>query len=222
MALDKETADKAAELMRTLQKTAGQEFISDADFLDIYQRTKRFAMKHERQKGFVQQMFVAHLRHRTDKGDWTEVPFLLADGMPEDVNEKHNLMLGMGATVVDKFPDYMMMAVAHIGEGWAAEYTPSLIDDRLSRSLPAGLQYPSKRQDRVEMLVIDVITMDQRHHSTMIEIQRKPDESFKGWGKEIEKLYDPESDEDVRDRVDFNTIVMFQGYFMASKQRRES
>lgn len=211
---DREQAIKALE---QLQQTMGQQFLPDDEFADQFKSAWNNAKMLMERDNYLDMVFLAHMRHR-EKAEWTLVPMLMADWPPPD-DMKYEVMFGLGAKLADQFPDHMLMSVVQISEAWMAEYAnEDVIED--SPYLPKGIPMPSQRQDKVECVIIDGCTMDQRKCSVNMPFTRKPNGTFEAWGKERINLHKPGQKFDLNSPRNFLVEQMFMGNLAAVTKNR--
>lgn len=202
-------SDEDQATLKKVQQTIAQDYISDSEFLERFKHAKEFAMNKEEKSGEVSMMFIAHMhkrvRAKADKDEWVEIPIVLAGW--DDPKDKYEIMRGLGAKLANEFQDYMLVCVVQISEGWMATYTAE--DHQDGPYLKDGVPTPSQRDDKMEVLLIDACTVDQRKSSAFIPIVRKSNGEFGTWGAERESLYDPKG-KDV-ERENFLILNIFMG-----------
>lgn len=209
---------EVAKQLKMLQQVWAQKYLSDEGFTKHFLDAKDFAKKTFEEKSEVTMMFIAHLYH-PDTDEWTMAPIMFADWPPPG-GRKYDAMFGLGAEIADRFPDHMMMAVVQVSEAWMVQYPKDTTDMRDGPYLPEGTPMPSEHPDRIEALIIDGCTMDQRKSFCSIQIKRDENEKFTGWGEETQKLYDPEKSEPLEGMTNFLTMQMFRGNLGAKAQKR--
>jgi hypothetical protein len=210
------------EIMKMVQRGPAQKYISDKRLHEIYEHAKQFAMEVEEKENEVDMMFIAHMHRReaTDvsKEEWLEIPIMFADWPPPD-NQKYEVLQGLGIRLATEFEEYMLVCMVQISEGWMATYHEE--DGAEAPYLPKGATMPSERPDKIEILLIDACTVDQRKDSTMIPIIRNASGKFATWGAPVEHLYDPDDDGEIGAE---NYLVMniFKGSTGAAVAKKES
>jgi hypothetical protein len=205
---------QATKLLRMMAAGPGQEFITDEQYFKHYDSAVDWAKKCIEDDGSCPHVFNMWGHHKTKPDDWILQPVMMGDWPPPE-GKKFQAMQGLGVKFVQENPDYRLVNVVHISEGWAAHYRPEDAPDRVH--LRKGLQTPSQREDKVEILIVTGLSMDMRYSGSQIEMRRDDADNFIGWGEDRGTRYDPKDVSDPRDNIDLLSLNIIMGYLAASK-----
>lgn len=210
---------QAIAMLETVQRTLGQKFLSDAELAEQFQSALETAKQNMERDGYVTMVFLAHLRHR-ETDEWILIPIMFADWPPPD-GKKYEVMFGLGAKLAQENPDYMLMNVVQIAEAWMAQYHEEDVDPN-SPYMRKGIPTPSEKDDRVECVIVDACSMDQRKSSAFLPFDRDADDNFKDWREDQQlNLYKPGQPYDPEGPRNWLMMQMYMGNLAATKKRRE-
>ncbi len=202
----------ALALLKILQQGTAQDWLTDDEYFEQLEKREEIAKGEIQSGGNAQHVFTLIGRHRKTK-QFGIMPCLMADWPPEGMS-KYEAMQGLGIMFAEKMPDFMLVAVAHVSEGWLAQYPTDI--GMKAPYLPEGVPTPSQRKDRVEVLMVTLTSIDQRMSYSHTEILRDDDGKFAGWGREWAHLYDrDEPINDPKQQADYLALNIFMGYFAA-------
>jgi len=175
----------------------------------FYEAAKQFAIRLEEKENAVPVTFICYLRHRDsdakEEEQWLELVYVFEDWPPDD---KHTFMVKLGEKITRQNPRYMLVMVVQLSEAWTAMYKPDKVANG-GRHMAAGVPPPSKRSDRLEVLLVDACTVDQRQSSYSVAIIRTSSGKFGTWGQATEHRYGDGGDD--HNRTNHLTLSIFMG-----------
>lgn len=207
---DKEAFNEATKEMRGVAHEVAQQFMSDAQFDKRFRNTVKIAKRNFEKDSSHDMMVFAHLRHHETKV-WRILPMLMIEWPPP--KDKYKAMQGLGAMIAEKHPDEMLFLLTQVSEGWAAYGKKTDVEEDDPRIMKKDVLQPSERPDRIEVLMVSAMTIDQRQSYSWIEIKRDKAGKFKKWGEDRGVVYEPGSTAlDPTQSGNFLLTMMFAGY----------
>lgn len=201
---------------------AAQRFVTDKEMQEFFDDAKKHAMAIMEEDGAVMVTFLAHMRRREDadktKEKWIVAPIVLADWPPDN---KYEVIEGLGRKLAKDFEDYILVCVVQISEAWMAGYASEDIDPTLP-NVPKNVPMPSQRDDKMEVLHIDAVTIDRRISSSNIPMIRKANGEFATWGRHMDNPYDPKDIDGDIEQTNFLIMQMFKGSLGVASERQDA
>lgn len=208
---DKEKMDMLQRL-----RGAGQQWLSDEDFSQQFERGRKMAREGVAD-GLMMQFWLYGRNYEPDKtGDdkWALMPVLLADWPPEGI-EKGDAMKALGVMYAEKFPDFMLVNVVQMSEAWQVDRDKAQPeeDDHIA---------PSESPNKVEVVMVDAMSLDRRQSWWSAKIERAADEKVTGLKTLKEVIYNPAKPKDPRDMRAYLIEAIFTGYNLAREKKQNA
>lgn len=208
---DKEKLDMLQRL-----RGAGQRFLSDDEFSQQFERGRKMA-RDSVADGITMQFWLYGRNYDPDitgVDRWALMPILLADWPPEGM-EKDDAMKALGVMYADKFPDFMLVNVVQLSEAWMVERKNTVPKEDMDLA-------PSKDSNRIEVAMVNAMSLDRRQSWWTAKIERAKDESFAGLKTLKEEIYNPAKPKDPRDLRAFLIEAIFTGYNLAREKKQNA
>lgn len=204
-------ADKLA-ILKGMQ-SAGQKWLTNDEFKKRFEFGKEIAQDRGDDE-LSMQFWIYGTHHDATKEEDREVvmPVMFADWEPKDDAEKMMMMKGLGIKFAEQFPHHMLTTIVHISEAWMVKRDADhpKEDDHIM---------PSKSPNRVEIVMVHALSMDQRQSWWQAEIKKDKDGKFTGLETIIEDQYDPENPQPAnKSVVDRLSIAIMMGNGLAKRQ----
>lgn len=192
---------------------AAQGFLPDEDFNMYYQQAKDTAVENMTRDGNLTMVFIMHGTDVSKDPDSPERHVGVVAGILDwpDELDKNRAMQGLGMKFVDDNPGYILTAVCHISEGWAARY---------KTGTPAKDLKPAEDPDRVEVAIVHAASMDQRISYCYLKTGRDADGKFTGFTTLNEEIWNSAKPPVVAH--DPLVANIFKGYFDATKPQQKA
>jgi hypothetical protein len=192
----------------------GQRWVTDDAFAECFKTIVKDAKQSFERDGQHPHVLVFYLRDE-ETGKMTADVVQLAD-WPPPAGKKELALMGLGVKIAENNMGQLLVMVAHISEGWAAN----------QKDLEAsGKDYIADMSDdsRIEVLIVSLTTQDLRQSYATWQINRDASGKFTGWNlqPELEDLYDPLSEMHPLTQGDFVPHGVIKGYTLARKKERE-
>lgn len=195
---------------------AGQKWLTDEEFNEQFERGKQ-SVKERGDEELAMEFWLYGVNNeaKDEKDKKVIMPCLLAGWNPKDQEEKRMIMMGLGMTFYEKFPDHMLTTVVHTSEAWASKYEKGTDPNN-----PPVM--PSKDPKRMEIVLVHAMSMDQRVSFYQAEILKDAKGKFTGLKDMAEDIYNPEKPIPIsKSAVDRLSVYILMGHAKAKDYHKQ-
>lgn len=190
------------EILKFMQ-SAGQDWLSDEEFNKHYEIGKKIALDRDDGEDLTMQIWLFGRHYDPENEDDRDIvqPCLLVDWPPED---KYEAMAALGAKFAEDHPNHMLVTAVLVSEAWMVQ-RPEEDADKLKGFAP------SEQPDRIEVVQVSALSLDQRHAWFSSKIMRDENGKFVKFETLFEELHDPNEPKLPSEMQDRLLVPLFMG-----------
>jgi hypothetical protein len=198
--------DAKAQILGALQQ-AGQRWLTDDEFNEQFDRAKEIAQDRDDDETLMS-FWLYGISSDADDKKKACMPVMFADWPGGDDMDKDKIMAGIGAKFAEQFPDYMLTTVVQTSEAWMVERPKDAPEE--DRHLA-----PSQSPNRVEIIMVHALSMDQRQSFWHAKILKDEDGKFTGLEQILESRHVTGKDSEWDGMLNNLSRSIFRGNYLA-------
>jgi hypothetical protein len=206
-AKDKQAIIRGAQL-------AGQKWLTNEEFKKQFEIGKDIASDRGDDDLTMQFWLFGTPHDKESKEKDFVTPVMMMDWEPESDQQKQMYMMGLGAKIADQYPHHMLTTVVQISEAWVVTRDKDAPEED-------SHVMPSESPNRVEVVFVHAMSMDQRQSWWQAEIIRDKEGKFKELKELTNDEYDPNKTSEYKAMTNKLSIGIFMGNGAAKRKNME-